>query len=495
MNFIKIIKKLNIIDFKTYWVGVAGVVILQLIIALQNLTTHWLADQSNLAQHFLYFHDWIFYGPYFSGTSPIVFGLGPVATFLFSFPGIIGFPPDVMHRLVIVINTLGIVAIAWSLRQKHSERALFFIFLLLLFFAHSYWWILTIFWINSLLVAFSLFFISSVINYFKNPSLNSLLMLVSLSVLPLHIHSTPSFILPVTIYAIVYYFLHVRKWETLRLQTWAILGITFLPLFLGELMNGFYNTQAIFRNIRGKTDHAAGIISGKHALDSFFTHNNIQFSWFSAKDYGNINTWIGILLVLFMLGFIIFAIPRKVERNWHRHFWRCFPFVMAFHFLFFYVLNRPIISGHYLSFSTVFYVLPLGLIISSILSKLKLNSVIVSFLAVLCMTLGQSFHLEREKDYWNYQEIKGILFDASKETTSLCTIEGPNFSAVTGKKYNSVEYLLRRGLIKGLSYNAESSFCLYVNRLGDTPNKIVRKNAAFSLRRRIGKAGLYTKND
>jgi hypothetical protein len=40
-----------------------------------------------------------------------------VATFLFSFPGMLGFSPDVMHRFVIIINTLGIVAIAWSLRQ------------------------------------------------------------------------------------------------------------------------------------------------------------------------------------------------------------------------------------------------------------------------------------------------------------------------------------------------------------------------------------------
>ncbi|HJO62318.1 MAG TPA: hypothetical protein QF571_05760 [Desulfobacterales bacterium] len=91
---------------------VAGVVILQLIMAMQNLTTHWLADQSNLAQHFLYFHDWFFFGPYFSGTSPIVFGLGPVAIFLFSFPGMLDFSSDVMHRFVIIINTLGIVAIA-----------------------------------------------------------------------------------------------------------------------------------------------------------------------------------------------------------------------------------------------------------------------------------------------------------------------------------------------------------------------------------------------
>ncbi|MDP6682764.1 MAG: hypothetical protein QF876_07240 [Desulfobacterales bacterium] len=475
--------------------GVAGVVILQLIMAMQNLTTHWLADQSNLAQHFLYFHDWFFYGPYFSGTSPIVFGLGPVATFLFSFPGMLGFSPDVMHRFVIIINTLGIVAIAWSLRQKHSERTLFFIFSLLLFFAHRYWWILTIFWINSLLVALSLFFISSMINHFKNPKLNSLLILVSLSVLPLHIHSTPSFVLPVTIYAIVYYFLHVRKWEALRLYTWALWGITFLPLFLGELMNGFYNTRAIFQNIRGKTDHAAGIISGKQALDSFFIHNNIQFSWFSAKDYGNINTWIGIILVLFVLWYIIFAVRQNDERNWHRHFWRCFPFVMVFHFLFFYVFNRPIVSGHYLSFSTVFYVLPLGLIINSILSKLKLNSVIVLFLVVLWITLGQSFHSEREKDYWNYGEIKEILLDTSMETNSLCTIEGPHFSVVPGKKYNSVEYLLRRGLIKGISYNPESSFCLYVNRSGDTPDEIVSKNATFRLLRRTGKAGLYTKKD
>ena len=246
---------------------VAGVVILQLIMAMQNLTTHWLADQSNLAQHFLYFHDWIFYGPYFSGTSPIVFGLGPVATFLFSFPGMLGFSPDVMHRFVIIINTLGIVAIAWSLRQKHSERTWFFIFSLLIFFAHMYWWILTIFWINSLLVAFSLFFISSMINYFKNPRLNSLLILISFGVLPLHIHSTPLFILPVTIYAIAYYIIHYRRWETLRLYTWALWGITFLPLFLGELTNGFYNTRAIFQNIRGKTDINGGEIVRRVAVE------------------------------------------------------------------------------------------------------------------------------------------------------------------------------------------------------------------------------------
>jgi len=49
-------------------------------------------------------------------------------------------------------------------------------------------------------------------------------------------------------------------------------------------MNGFYNTRAIFRNIRGKTDHAASIISGKQALDSFFIHNNIQLKFTSTAS-------------------------------------------------------------------------------------------------------------------------------------------------------------------------------------------------------------------
>ena len=84
-----IISKIKSIDYHFYWVGVIAILFLQLFKAFDGLTTHWLADQSDVVQHFMYWHSNFFYGVKMSPTNPIVYTFGPVAIFLLSFPSIL----------------------------------------------------------------------------------------------------------------------------------------------------------------------------------------------------------------------------------------------------------------------------------------------------------------------------------------------------------------------------------------------------------------------
>ena len=145
------ILKIKSIDYHFYWVGVITILFLQLFKAFDGLTTHWLADQSNVAQHLMYWHKNYFYGVYMSGTNPIVYTFGPVAIFLLSFPSLLGFNPEVAHQTLILLNTSGLLLLAWILRESKEHRFVFFIFSFVLMFATNYWWILTIFECNGLL--------------------------------------------------------------------------------------------------------------------------------------------------------------------------------------------------------------------------------------------------------------------------------------------------------------------------------------------------------
>ena len=117
-----IISKIKSIDYHFYWVGVIAILFLQLFKAFDGLTTHWLADQSNVAQHFTYWHKNFFYGVYMSGTNPIVYTFGPVAIFLLSFPSLLGYNPEVAHQALIIINTSALFLFAWIMRKSKEDR-------------------------------------------------------------------------------------------------------------------------------------------------------------------------------------------------------------------------------------------------------------------------------------------------------------------------------------------------------------------------------------
>ena len=486
-----VISKLEAIDYHFYWVGVIIILFLQLFKALDGLTTHWLADQSNVAQHFMYWHKNYFYGVYMSGTNPIVYTFGPVAIFLLSFPSLLGFNPEVAHQTLILLNTSGLLLLAWILRESKEHRFIFFIFYFVLMFATNYWLILTIFWLNSLLVFFALLFLSAMVYYFNKPTLNSFFLFLCASCLPLHVHSSPAFVIPLVLYAIGYHILVIRSYDKLSFFTKAILFITFVPYLLGELYNEFDNAAAILQNIihNHYTQRIIGITGGKQALDSFFQHHGINYSWFGVKNYNSVDTWKGIFIIINILGMIIISFFKRFAYHWQHHYWRCFPFLLLFHFLFFYITNRQIISPHYLTFSTIIYSMGYALVIGLWLSKLYFNSLII--IVILLVIQVQSINYSREVPYWSYRRMTVILDEIAKDTDNICMLYNPNFEPSAGKRYNSLEFLLLNYYNKNLTYKRDSDFCVYFIRGGIKSQDI---DPNYSFYKKIGEAEIYKRN-
>ena len=487
-----IISKIKSIDHHFYWVGVTAILFLQLFKAFDGLTTHWLADQSDVVQHFMYWHSNFFYGVKMSPTNPIVYTFGPVAIFLLSFPSLLGFNPEIAHQALILTNTSGLLLLSWIMRKSREDRFIFIIFIFILMLTSNYWWTLTIFWINSLLVFFALLFICALIYYFKKPTLNNFLLFICASFLPLHVHSTPAFIAPIVLYVIVYHFIIFRNYEKLSLFTYLILFITFIPYLIGELYNDFRNTFAIFENLNNDNinNRYDGINGGINALDSLFYNYNINFSWFDTINYNSIDTWLAIFFIVNILGMISVYSSKYFALKWYSHFWRCFPLFILSHFIFFYITNTNIKSHHYLTFSTIIFSMSYALIIGFWIKKLHFNS--ITILVILLLFQVKLSNITREIPDWSYRKITNIIDEMGKDTDNICMLFNPRFEPYKGKYYNSLELLLLKYYEKNMIYKEDSEYCIYFKNNGiNTPN--ILPNYGFY--KEINDAYIYKKND
>ena len=215
--------------------GIFFVVIFQYWITVPHLheSTTFLADQLDQILHIQFLfkgHTKLFYGPYWSGTNPPVYGIGFIPSLLFGIPGILGADPETIHLIqfsLIVFSSIPLILIF----RKFNDT-LPWIFLAFLLMCPSYWWALTLFWINSFLPALGIIFLSAYVYYLKKPSLNRLLLFWSAFLLPLHIHSTPVVVFPAVLHATIHYFLYHKKMNLgLRIRPIGVIAImiTILP--------------------------------------------------------------------------------------------------------------------------------------------------------------------------------------------------------------------------------------------------------------------------
>lgn len=152
-----------------------------------------------------------------------------------------------------------------------------------------------------------------------------------------------------------------------------------------------------------------------------------------------------------------------------------FPFIFGFQLLFFYTLNRPILSGHYSMFMLPFYILPWTLLAANLMKMiLKRSEPFVILAVIVLLFMNRENMLNQEKDPWTFSRTKAGLVKLCDKYPSFRTIENGPFAGYQPEYEKVLEFIVNR-YISGCTPYGDSGILLYPQRRGDLPETIDRE--------------------
>jgi hypothetical protein len=415
--------------------------------------SYLLADQvDQLQQIGLLVHgDWTgLYGPWWSGTNPIVHALGPLSGLVFGVPARLGLDPDQTH-VVFVLLVLASVAAFYAVTSR-LDPLLAVLWTSLIVASPSFWWAGSLFWSNTLLVPLGLSFAAGVVRYARHPDADSAVWLVLLVWLGWQIHSTPGVVLLLLVAVAWDLRRRSRAGTVQRRPAWyTLLGLILVvgPYLLAEVLTHGRNTRAIVANLLRRGSREEGM---RGAGESFQGTLRMLGLPLHSQDGWTWSVVIGSVVVFALLVLWLHLCVRAIQR-WRRkeegaedRLALAAVLVLIGHTAFFIAVNRSVASGHYLLFSLPWSVLPVALAMRSLAGRLgRAGPVLVVALSVAVFANGwRQAGNWRETTDWNFRAMSAAMARVCTEHPRIRLSESTHFVPPHPEMEPVLEYLVRR---------------------------------------------------
>jgi hypothetical protein len=417
------------------------------------------------------------YGPWWSGTAPLVQGLGPLSGLAFGIPARLGLDPDQIH-VVFIWSLLGSAAGFYAFtRRLDPWLALLWTSLILASF--TFWWAASLLWTNSLLVPLGLLFAAGVVAYARRPDANTAMWLLLLVWLGWHIHSTPGimFLLVIAIAWDVW-----RRWRAgavrLRASWQTLLGLVLVvgPYVVAEALTRGRNTRAIVANLVRRGPREGAVRGARESVEGALRLLGVPLFPHDGPTWSRIVGW-AVVTALLATWLVLCgrALPRlrRGREVPEDRLALAALLVLVGQTAFFVAVNRGILSWHYLLYGLPWMTLAAALAVRHLAARLGPAAPIL-MVALSVAVFAHGFWRADgwyETTDWNFRNMRSGMARACADHPRIRLSEAGGFAAYHPAMESVLEYLAHRW-VPACRIQADAPVLVQPDRAGAFPEAL-----------------------